>query len=393
MKLPGYYSSGEFAKMAGVSLRTIRFYDKQDILKPSYINPSGARFYTGEDFVKLQQILLLKYLGFSLEDIKELSIDTTDCGLMLKALEMQKKLVQDRIEQMQLVEKAISDTVSAIETEKRIDWSSMLELIRLTGTEKSPKTQYINSSNMSARIRLHRDYSVNRQGWFSWIVEQCRLKAGMKVLELGCGNGAMWVENMTHIPEDISVVLTDISDGMLKDAKRSLEAVEKQFEFERADCHELPFEAESFDLVIANHVLFHCEDIQKVCNEVRRVLKTGGRFICGTYGRHHMSEVRVLVREFDRRIELVKEELYERFGIENGKEILEDFFTNIYFEKYEDELLVTEAEPLLEYIYSCHGNQNKILLDRYPEFRSFVEYKVKSGFRISKEAGIFISEK
>ena len=50
MKMPGYYSSGEFARMAQVSVRTIRFYDKQNILKPSYVNPSGARFYTDSDF-------------------------------------------------------------------------------------------------------------------------------------------------------------------------------------------------------------------------------------------------------------------------------------------------------------------------------------------------------
>ncbi len=70
MKLPGYYSSGEFARMAGVSVRTIRFYDKQNILKPSYVKPSGARFYTDSDLARLQQILLLKYLGFSLDDIR-----------------------------------------------------------------------------------------------------------------------------------------------------------------------------------------------------------------------------------------------------------------------------------------------------------------------------------
>ena len=46
MKKAGYYSSGEFARMAGVTLRTIRYYDKQDILKPSFVNESGARFYT-----------------------------------------------------------------------------------------------------------------------------------------------------------------------------------------------------------------------------------------------------------------------------------------------------------------------------------------------------------
>ena len=65
--------------MANVSIRTIRFYDKQNILKPSYVNPSGARFYTDSDFARLQQILLLKYLGFSLDDIREMTINDTDC--------------------------------------------------------------------------------------------------------------------------------------------------------------------------------------------------------------------------------------------------------------------------------------------------------------------------
>ena len=73
MKLPGYYSSGEFARMAQVSVRTIRFYDQKNLLKPSFVKDSGARFYTDSDLAKLQQILLLKYLGFSLDDIREMT--------------------------------------------------------------------------------------------------------------------------------------------------------------------------------------------------------------------------------------------------------------------------------------------------------------------------------
>ena len=106
MKKDGYYSSGQFARMAGVTLRTIRYYDQHDILKPSLVSESGARFYTDTDFARLQQILLLKYLGFSLEDIREMTIEDPDSHFMLNALNVQLKLVQDRIEQMQLVEKA-----------------------------------------------------------------------------------------------------------------------------------------------------------------------------------------------------------------------------------------------------------------------------------------------
>ena len=75
MQKDDLYSSGEFAKMAHVSVRTIRYYDKQNILKPTYITDYGARFYSHEDLVRLQQILLLKYLGFSLDDIREITID------------------------------------------------------------------------------------------------------------------------------------------------------------------------------------------------------------------------------------------------------------------------------------------------------------------------------
>lgn len=59
------YTAGIFAKKAGVSIRTIRFYDKENLLKPSSHSESGYRIYTDSDFAKLQKILTLKFLGFS----------------------------------------------------------------------------------------------------------------------------------------------------------------------------------------------------------------------------------------------------------------------------------------------------------------------------------------
>ena len=390
MKLPGYHSSGQFARLAGVSVRTIRYYDKQNILKPSYVNPSGARFYTDSDLARLQQILLLKYLGFSLDDIREMTIGDTDYHFLKNSLNMQKRLVQDRIEQMQLMESAIEDTVRAIEEAHQIDWSHMLELIHLTGMEKSLKLQYQNATNISARIRLHRNHSVNRQGWFPWIYEQCRITDGMKILELGCGNGALWTENLSRLPEHVSVTLSDISEGMLRDARRSIGSLDARFSFRAFDCASIPFEDQSFDLVIANHVLFYCRDIPRVCREVRRVLTPRGRFLCSAYGRDHMQEISSLVREFDSRIVLSAEKLYERFGLENGRRLLASVFSAVDCRLYEDSICLDRAEPLIEYILSCHGNQNQILLDRYKDFRTFTEKKTARGFHITKNAGIFL---
>lgn len=389
MKKDGYYSSGEFARMAQVSLRTIRYYDKQNILKPSLVTDSGARFYTDRDFVRLQQILLLKYLGFSLDDIREMTVADPDYRFMLNSLNIQLKLVQDRIEQMQLVESAIQDTAEAIRTEHTVDWSRMLDLIHLTGMEKSLKNQYQNASNISARINLHSLYSTNPEGWFPWVFRQCRITSGMKILELGCGDGTLWQENKILLPENIQISLSDISEGMLRDTRRTIGADDPRFSFAAFDCHKIPFEDASFDLVIANHVLFYCRDLNEVCREVRRVLRPGGRFLCSTYSSRHMKEVNQLVQDFDERIVLSSHNLYEHFGKENGQEILSPFFSSVTWVSYEDSLLIPDEEPLISYILSCHGNQNQYLLERYKEFRIFVKNRVKSGFSITKDAGIF----
>jgi len=396
MKLPGYYSSGEFARMAQVSVRTIRFYDKQNILKPSYVTPAGARFYTDSDFVKLQQILLLKYLGFSLDEIKGMTINEMDYHFLRNSLTMQKKLVADRIEQMQLVESAIDNTVSALETNQEIDWSQMLQLIHLTGMEKSLKSQYENANNISARIRLHKDYSVNKQGWFPWIYETgiaplliCDKRTTIEILELGCGEGSLWVENKEKLPEHVHITVSDISEGMIRDIRRNLNG-DARFSYETFDCHNIPAKASTYDVIIANHLLFYCDDIEQVCSEITRVLKPNGVFLCSTYGSKHMKEITELVQKFDKRIVLAAENLFDRFGLDNGQMILQDYFSNIEEHIYEDSILIDQAEPLIEYILSCHGNQNQYLLERYHDFRLFVEKQVKKEYHITKDAGYFL---
>lgn len=386
-----YYSSGEFARMAQITVRTVRYYDKQNILKPSLVTPTGARFYTEEDFARLQQIMLLKYLGFSLDDIRELTVNDSDYSYLEHSLEQQQNLVRDRIEQLQLVEQAIGETVTEIRQQQNVDWNRMRELIHLTGMENSLKAQYRNSTNISARIRLHRLFSSNKQGWFPWIYEQCQITEDMKILELGCGNGRLWIENKAKLPADCEIILSDISEGMIRDVRREQSLQDDRFSFAAFDCHAIPYEDASFDLVIANHVLFYCKDVDRVCSEVGRVLKPGGRFVCGTYGVAHMQEVSRLVTQFDDRITLSGENLYEHFGKENGAQALAPYFAEVDWQQYEDALIVTQAEPLIEYVLSCHGNQNQYILEKYNKFRKYVEGQIRNGYTITKDAGIFIS--
>ena len=149
----------------------------------------------------------------------------------------------------------------------------------------------------------------------------------------------------------------------------------------------------SVDLLLANHVLFYCENVQQVFREARRVLKPDGIFVCSTYSGKHMKEISELVQEFDDRIVLSAERLYERFGKENGAELLQQEFHNVIWLPYEDHLNVTDADALIAYVLSCHGNQNRYIVDRYRDFCAFVNKKTEKGFYITKDAGVFVAKK
>lgn len=388
----GYYTSGEFARKARVTVRTIRFYDKQGILKPSKVSEAGYRLYTDEDFGRLQKILSLKYLGFSLEEIMALTIND-DREDMANSLKLQKELIRKRIRHLEMMEQTLEDTARMVEASGEMDWNSILNLIHITNMEHAIVDQYKTAVNINARIELHRRFSHNPTPWFAWIAKMLPVEEMGRILEIGCGNGQLWQQIPARVLKEKEIHVTDASSGMVEDAAELLRSSGRgSLIFETEDCQNLSYEDGTFDGVIANHVLFYVKNLPKALGEIHRVLKPEGTFYCSTYGREHMKEITLLVQEFDPRITLSEVALYELFGLENGQALLEETFGHVKKVMYDDYLLVTEAEPLLDYILSCHGNQSEILSQRQLEFKRFLQKKIKEqgGIRITKMAGMFV---
>lgn len=376
-----YYKTGQFAKLANVSERTIRYYDKIGLLKPSFVMENGYRQYSDLDLLKLQKILSLKHLGFSIEEIFPMVMDNTN---LKESFDLQIDLIEDKISHLQ----SLRDALKRASQTPDLSWNMILSLVQLSNEETNIIEQYKNAKNLNDRISLHEKYSTNKQGWFNWLFNQIDFSKVNRLLELGCGNGKLWQENRIDL-RNREIFLSDISEGMVEEVRNKLGS---DFNCIVADAEKIPFKDSYFDTIIANHVLFYLNDLNLGLKEIERVLKSDGILYCSTYGKNHMKEITEIVQNFDSRINLSNHSLYDIFGLENGESILKKYFYNVQRIDYQDSLEITESKPLIDYIMSCHGNQNEILGPRLNEFKEYIEVLLENNGKIvvTKQAGLFV---
>ena len=399
------YTAGEIARLTGVSLRTIRFYDEKGLLKPVAHSEAGYRYYDRDCVNRLQRILILKYLGFSLRQIEGMvqaeGINHTegdnvrDMEIQLseqKALLLQRK---NRLEEM----------VSTIEVMEKSGgeerWNYLLRLLNLLTDEDKIKQQYETPDNLERRIRLH-DYSTNPRDWMEWVYERLGLDAGDRVLEIGCGNGKLWCRNIHRLPERLHLILTDRSEGMLAQARERLTPYEKLMarkgicvEDHVMDAEELHLPEKCYDKIIANHMLYHVKHREECLGAIQTALKDTGIFYSSTIGNGHMKELHEIVASFDRRIEMPFTRLTTGFRLENGEAQLKKFFPRVECERQENALIVDDAAVIYDYVYSYPGNAPCILEQRGEEFRQLLEDMLRreGAVYIQKETGMFICRK
>ena len=258
--------------------------------------------------------------------------------------------------------------------------------------KENVEKQYSNANNLSARYKLHEKHSTNKKGFTPWLFELYDFKENDHILELGCGTGAQWEGRTSTLPTGCSLLLTDFSEGMVAAAKERLAASEN-IQFQQADIQDIPFAGESFDVIIANHMLYHVPDLDKALSEVYRVLKTGGCFYTTTGSNNGMLQYFYdVLQKFDPNTHAFTKKL--SFHIDNGCEILQRHFPHVTRHDYEDSLAVTDTNDIMDWLRST------ISMSGYSEaeFSGLYDYfeairLEKWCIEIPKEQGLFICSK
>jgi ubiquinone/menaquinone biosynthesis C-methylase UbiE len=174
---------------------------------------------------------------------------------------------------------------------------------------------------LSARATLHARFSTNPYGWLPWVYDQIVFPKQAKILDLGCGLGEIWLSNVAKIPDDTCLVLADISEGMLLGAQHNLVEKLENLVYVGVDAQAIPFFEETFDVVIANHMLYHISDQDCALCEIKRVLKQDGWFYAATNGLDHLLELKQLVDNFVPHLKYGSDQ--PGFNLENGTQQLE----------------------------------------------------------------------
>ena len=248
--------------------------------------------------------------------------------------------------------------------------------------------QYAKQDNLDIRVKLHKKYSKNKLGFNNWIFSNYQITDEINVLELGCGTGELWKSNLDSIDKMKQLVITDFSSDMVE-TTRVVIGNRDNVNYEIMDIQNVSFEKETFDIVIANMLLHHVNDIPKALSEVNRVLKNGGIFYCATFGENGVVDY--LASLF--KDEVVQDLENKTFTLQNGKTYLNRYFDTVEKLIYDDELQVTSIDDLVQYIQSLKGISEIGSLEE-GIIRKRLEREFNNGVLvIPKEYGMFIARK
>lgn len=220
---------------------------------------------------------------------------------------------------------------------------------------------YETDEHLRIRQETHDKYTVPKTDFPRWALDTIDWKGDETILDIGTGIGTYYSRLLAIVP-DATYFATDISQKML--ANHPSESVSL------SDVMHMPYPDNKFDVVMANHMLYHASNIDGALREIKRVLKPNGKFLATTNSIHTMPELQVLMR---RAIVLltrygatqVRPPAFpsDDFALENGTRILANHFFAVVRHDLPSQLVFTDIEPAINYLESMRDLRQESLPD------------------------------
>lgn len=162
-----YLSTGELSKVLNVSVRTLRYYDQIGLVQPSRKAAGGKRYYSKEDILNLQKIILLKSLNLSLEDSRSILAEQSMAAILLA----HKSLLSDEMEHLKKSFKHTQSLLNLLDLKESLQWEDLISLVANSEKEKD-WNQYFSTAQHSilkARLPSLESDDLNTKKWINMI--------------------------------------------------------------------------------------------------------------------------------------------------------------------------------------------------------------------------------
>lgn len=184
------YRVSEFAEKAGVTVRTLHHYDRLGLLRPGGRTDAGYRLYGEREFVRLQQIVTLRFIGLPLAEIRDL-LDSGDLDIPA-TLRLQRQLLKEKSRRLELAIRAIDAAERSLTTSRAPDWALLKKIIEVMEMQTDNNNEW-----------MKKYYSVEAQA---------------KIAE----SGKTWTpEKQVKIQQDWKDLMSDVEAAMARNESPS----------------------------------------------------------------------------------------------------------------------------------------------------------------------------
>lgn len=338
------YSIGDVADILKISTNKVRFYEKKGLIIPQRDAKNDYRYYTDNDLIKLQTILMYRELNIPIESINDLFQDESKDNA-LNHFYTQWDVINSQVHKMKLVQHAleeIMDNIYASEDDsykekiiKIIESMNEVWQIKNDWKDKWDFDSWARTYDKSIKdeidsLKFYRKYDELLDTVFIQAVEG--KDNNIKVLEIGVGTGNLAGR---FLDRDYNIIGIDQSREMLNVAKEKYPKIKLRL----GDFLNIPYENNEFDVIVSTYAFHHLNDEEKGISikEMLRVLKNNGKIVIGDLMFESEIEKQNVIKTFTKdQIEEIEDEYYSNID-----------FLKVEFKKYNKELKVTKIDELV----------------------------------------------